>query len=151
GRRRVDDDVARPQLLATRIGQPQAVAAEVDLNHTELGADELGEAFLTELFLEPPERGARQDLALEPLRRRPPRARTDRQVDPRHVGNRTQAFLDERLAEEAGAAGDQDGLALQGFGDHDRPILEVSRRSGPPGLAAAPAPRGSRARRASRA
>src|SRR6266568_4209699 len=54
-----------------------------------------------------------------------PRARADGQVDARDVGNRPEALLDKRLAEKAGAAGDQDGLALEGIGDHDGLSLVV--------------------------
>ena len=118
GRGGVDDDITLPQPLTRGFAQPQAVAPEIDLHDRELFRGEPGKAVLAELLPEPPEGGARQHLALEPLDRGPARARTDGQVDARDLRDGPQAFLDDRLAQEAGAAGDQDGLALEGLGDH---------------------------------
>src|SRR5205807_8621932 len=110
-------------LLASRFAQAEAVATEVDLDHSQLLAGQLRETVFAQLVLQALESGAGEHLALEPFPGRPPRARPDRQVDARDVRNRAQAFLDYRLAEEAGAAGDQDGLAPQGIGDQDGLIL----------------------------
>src|SRR6266545_4297626 len=100
------------------VAQTKTVAAEVDLDDRELLGGESGEHLLAQLLLQALEGRARQDLAVEALGRRPPSAGTDRQVDARNVGDRAQAFFDDRLAEEPGAAGDQDGLPAQRFGDH---------------------------------
>src|SRR5207245_8168132 len=113
-----DHDIAPAQLLAVLVAESKAVAAEVDLDHGKLGARELRERLLAELFLQPFEGGAREHLALQALRRRPAGARSNREVDAGDVRNRAEALLDDRLAEKACAAGDQDGLALQGLGDH---------------------------------
>src|SRR5438309_9993290 len=115
----MDDDVARPQLVLRHIAQPEAVTAQVDLDDGELFGGQRGETLFAKLLLEPLERGARKDLALEPLRRGTPRARADPQVDTSNARNRPEALLDDRLAEKSGAAGDQDGLAFEGIGDHD--------------------------------
>src|SRR5438034_1215361 len=56
---------------------------------------------------------------LEPFRGRAPRARADGEVDAANLRDRPEGLLDDRLAEKAGRAGDQDGLALQGFGNQD--------------------------------
>src|SRR5437588_6656400 len=114
----MDHHIAAAQLLAALIAQPEAVAAEVDLDHGKLGARQLREGFVAELFLQPLESRAGKHLALEALRCGTPRARTNREVDPSDVGYRAEALLDDRLAEEACAAGDQDGLALEGIRDH---------------------------------
>src|SRR5437588_2607496 len=114
----MDHHIAAAQLLAALIAQPEAVAAEVDLDHGKLGARQLREGFVAELLLQPLESRAGKHLALKALRCGTPRARTNREVDPSDLGYRAEALLDDRLAEEAGAAGDQDGLALQGIGDH---------------------------------
>jgi hypothetical protein len=121
----VDHDLARTQLLATGVVQPEPITPQVDLDNRELLRDELREIGLTPLFPEALERGARQDLPLQALGSRAASARTDRQVDAPYIGDRPQALLDDRLAQEAGAAGDQDGLALQGLGDQDRVSLVV--------------------------
>src|SRR5579859_8199 len=119
----MDDDVARAQLLPSTVVKPEAVSTEVDLDDVELRLHQLGEAFFAQLFLQPLERRAGEDLTLEALQRRPACAGADRKVDARDIRDRAQALLDDRLAQEAGAAGDQDGLALEGVGDHYRVIL----------------------------
>src|SRR2546430_11263207 len=120
---RVDTDIAPAQLLAVLVAESKAVAAEVDLDHGKLGAGQLRKRVLAQLFLQPFESGAREHLALQALRRRRAGAGSNREVDASDVRNRAEALLDDRLAEKAGAAGDQDGLALQGLGNHDRLIL----------------------------
>src|SRR5207253_5312024 len=118
GRRRVDHDIAPAQLLAVLVAESKAVAAEIDLDHGKLGAGQLRKRLLAQLFLQPFESGAREHLALQALRRRPAGAGSNREVDASDVRYRAEALLDDRLAEKAGAAGDQDGLALQGLGNH---------------------------------
>src|SRR5260370_13191145 len=110
----MDHDLARLQLLAALVAQPQAITPEIDLDDRELVVDEFRERRLAPLLLEALERGARKHLALEALGGRAPRAVADRAVHPTRFMDRSQAFLDDRLAKEAGAAADQDGLALQG-------------------------------------
>ncbi len=127
GRGRVDDDVALAELLHARVGQPEPVATQVELENRELVLDERRECLIPELLLQPLEGRACEHLALQPLRGRPPRARADGEIDAPNVRDRTEAFLDERFAQEAGAAGDQDGLALQGLGYQDRLILVFGR------------------------
>src|SRR5438270_4372375 len=114
----MDHHIAAAQLLAALIAQPEAVAAEVDLDHRKLGARQLRKGFVAELLLQPLESRAGKHLALKALRCGTPRARTNREVDPSDLGYRAEALLDDRLAEEAGAAGAQEGLALQRIGDH---------------------------------
>src|SRR6266853_4749119 len=121
----MNHDLAGPQLLATRVAQPEPVAPQVDLDHRQLLRDELRESFLAQLLSQPFERGAGQHLLLEALGSGPACAGSDREVDAPDLRDRTEALLDDRLAEEAGAAGDQDGLALQGLGNQDRLILEA--------------------------
>src|ERR1044072_6805939 len=67
--------------------------------------------FLAQLLLQALECRAGKPLALEAVRRRTARAGANGEVDPRDVRDRAQALLDDRLAEESGAAGDQEGLA----------------------------------------
>ena len=117
---------ARAKLLACLVRETKDVAAEVDLDHVKLLGREPGERVFAQLFLQPPERGARENLAFEALGGRSPRARANGEVDAGDLRDRPQALLDDRLAEEAGAAGDQDGLALERLGDHR---VESSRRS----------------------
>src|SRR5437899_675324 len=94
--RRMDDDVAGPNLVLRRLAEPQALAAQVDLDDSELLRSERGEALLAELLLESLERRARKHFALKTFRRGTPRARADGQVDARDVRNRPQALLDDR-------------------------------------------------------
>src|ERR1700737_3270560 len=104
--------------------QPQPGPTQVDLENRKLRLRELREFRLTQLVFETLERRARQHLALQAFSRRAPRTRADREVDAADLGYRAQAFLDDRLAQEAGAAGDQYGLAFEGLGDQFRLILE---------------------------
>src|SRR6266851_3579857 len=120
----VDDDVARAELVASRVGERESVTTEIDLQHGQLFFRELRESSVAQLFLEALESRARQHLALEPLRRGTPRARAYGEVDAPDLWNRTQALLDDRLAQETGAAGDQNGLAFEGLCYQDRLILE---------------------------
>src|ERR1700693_2644327 len=121
----MNHDLAGAQLLATRVAQPEPVAPQVDLDHRQLLRHELRERFLAKLFPQALERRAGQHLLLEALGSGPACAGSDREVDAPNLRDRTKALLDDRLAEEAGAAGDQDGLTLQGLGNQDRLILDV--------------------------
>src|ERR1700682_1094164 len=121
----MNHDLAGAQLLATRVAQPEPVAPQVDLDHRQLLRHELRERFLTKLLSQALECRAGQHLFLEALGGGPARAGPDREVDAPDLRDRTKALLDDRLAEEAGAAGDQDGLALQGLGNQDRLILDA--------------------------
>src|ERR1700730_15255250 len=105
------------QLLPARVAHPETVPTQVDLENRKLRLRELREFRLTQLVFETLERRARQHLALQALRRRAPGNLADRAVDAADLGYRAQAFLDDRLAQEAGAAGDQHGLAFEGLGD----------------------------------
>src|SRR5438552_19160887 len=120
GRRRVDRHVARAQLFASGIAQAEPVAPQVDLDHGELLGGKLAEALLAELVFQAFEGRARKHLALEALTGRPPRAGPDGKVDARDVRDRAQTLLYDRIDEEGGAAGVQEGLPLQCRGDHDR-------------------------------
>src|SRR5229473_256367 len=108
----MDDDVASAQLLASCIAEAKPVAAKVELEHRELLSDQLRERRVAELVLQPLERRAREHLTLEAFGGRTPRAGADGEVDAADVWERSQAFLDDRLAQETRAAGDQYGLAF---------------------------------------
>ena len=115
----MNDDVAARQLGAARLGQAEAIGAEVDLQDGELLGGEARKGLFAQLIFQALERRARKHLALEPFRGRAPRARADGEVDSANLRDRPEGLLDDRLAEKAGRAGDQDGLALQGFGNQD--------------------------------
>src|SRR5258706_12086116 len=80
-RRRMDDDLARTQLLASGVGQAQAVTAEVKLEDRQLLLDQLGESLLAQLFSQTLEGGAGEHLALQAFGGGAAGAATNRKVD----------------------------------------------------------------------
>src|SRR5216683_2148814 len=60
----VDDDVARAELVASRVGERESVTTEIDLQHGQLFFRERRESSVAQLFLEALESRARQHLAL---------------------------------------------------------------------------------------
>ena len=125
---RMDDDLARPQLLTACFSETKPIAAEVELKDLELLLDQLRESVLTKLLSQTLEGRAGKHLALQPLGGGPASARTNRQVDLADLGDRAQALFDYRLAQEAGRAGDQDGLTPEGLSYQDRLILVSGRK-----------------------
>ncbi len=112
-----DHDVAARELRPALLGQAQAVAAEVDLDHVQLLGRQRLERRLADLGLQGLEAGAGQYLALQAVARRAPLGGADGHVDTADLGQRTEDLLDQRLAEVAGGAGDEQRLAGEGFSD----------------------------------
>jgi hypothetical protein len=113
---RVDDDVAAGQGGPSLVVEAEPVGADVAGDRRDPPGHLVVEP-VAELPAQRVEGVVAEDLALGPLGDARPLARADEQHQ-LAAGHRAQQPLDERGAEEAGAAGDGDALAVEGLGDH---------------------------------
>jgi hypothetical protein len=113
---RVDDDVAAGQRGPALVVEAEAVGADVAGDRGDPPGDLVVEP-VAQLPAQPVEGVVAEDLAPGPLGDARALARADQQhqLAPRH---RPQQPLDQGGAEEPGAAGDGDALAVEGLGDH---------------------------------
>ena len=102
---------------AAGVVEAEPVGADVAGDGRDPLGHQRGEAVLAVLLAEPVEGVVAEDLPLGPLLDGGPAARADEQHE-LAVGHAAQQPLDERGAEEAGAAGDGDALAGELLGDH---------------------------------
>jgi hypothetical protein len=117
GRRRVDDDVAGGERDPAGLVQTEAFGADVAGDDLDPPVDGRVERVLAQVGTQAVEGVVVEDLALGPLRDGRSLAGADEQHE-LAAWHRAHQPLDQRGAEEAGATGDGDALAVESLGDH---------------------------------